>query len=233
MMSNSNQSNSNSSINKNKFNTMKFFLFASSLLVASTNAFSLQMVSTPPHKNPFRIGSKLQYSTTEDVPQVATTPEFDSKVRNLLKPKELKEPKKELDNIKEVNSREALKAAVLEDSDRLTVVRFYAPYCQSCKRTEPQWRQFAKRNPSVQCIQVAYTKERSNRQLVHSLGVPSFPYMHVYNPNAGGLMEEGSLNVKFAKDMFKKVESYVDGGCDLPEMDDEGLYSTPYKSLSS
>lgn len=211
-----------------KYTTMKFFLFASSLLVASTNAFQLQMVSTPPSKNP-RVASKLRYSATEDVPQLASTHEFDSKVRNLLKPKQTT---KGLPYTKTVNTKDELRNAVLEDEERLTVVRFHAPYCQSCKRMEPLLQGFAKRNQDIQVIDVPYTKDRSNRQLIHSLGVPSFPYFHLYHPASLGLVEEHSFNSKYFKDVVKMIESYQDGGCDLPpNPDDDGMYSSPYKSL--
>ena len=207
-------SNNQGQFKTSKYNTMKFFLFASSLIVASTNAFSLNMVSTPPSKNP-RIGSKLRYSSgTEDVP--IASPELDNKVKDLLKPKQTttKETTKGLPNLREVNSREELKAAVLEDEHKLTVVRYYAPYCKSCKAMESHFYAFARRNPSINFIEVPYTKDRSNRLWVSSLGIPSFPYAHVYHPASLGLVEEHSINSKYWKDFTKVIESYEDGGCD-------------------
>ncbi|CAB9517410.1 Thioredoxin [Seminavis robusta] len=195
------------------------------------------MVSTPPMKNlKPRIGSKLRYSsTTEDVPQAATTPEFESKVRNILKPpssQSTEEKIQGLPNMRTASRKDELRQAVLENEDRLTVVRFHAPYCAQCKRIEPMLRSFARRNPDIQFIDVAYTQDRATRQLVHSLGVPSFPYCHVYHPASLGLVEEHSMNGKFFQDLTKVIESYQDGGCDLPpNPNDDGVYGSPYKSL--
>jgi len=180
--------------------------------------------------------SKLHY-TYVDLPEAVETPEFDAKVRTILSPPTKTNPtekkKNGLDNLKTINSKAELKAAVLEDEDRLTVVRFHAPYCQACKKMEPMMHSFARKNPDIQFIDVPYTKDKSNRQLVHSLGIPSFPYCHVYHPASLGLVEEHSVNSKYWKDFSKIIESYQDGGCDLsPNPDGEGgLYSSPYKSL--
>lgn len=215
---------------------MKLVLFASSLFMASTSA--LQMVSNPPGARANnRIASKLRYSTVPDVPQAATTPAFDNKVRNLLQSQKTttanQKKDRHLPNIKTVSSKDELKAAVLEVEDRLTVVRFHAPYCKSCKRVEPLMHSFARRNPDIQFIDVAYTKDRSNRNLVHSLGVPSFPYFHLYHPASLGLLEEHSMNAKHFKDIVKVIESYQDEGCDLPpHPNGDGIYASPYKTLN-
>ena len=223
---------------------MKLFAFMSSLLFATTtttttNAFQ-SVDPTPSHLKRASIPtrtSKLHY-TYADIPEAATTPAFDSKVRNILQDTVKTKTKKQnenkgLSNLKTVNSKNELRSAVLEDENRLTVVRFHAPYCQSCKRMEPLMHQFAKRNPDIQFIDVPYTKDKSNRQLVHSLGVPSFPYCHVYHPASLGLLEEHSVNQKYWKDFSSIIESYQDGGCDLsPHPDEDGVFSTPYKSLS-
>lgn len=229
-----------SSNNNSKQSPMKLFVFMSSLLFATTTTTSaFQTVDpTPSHLKRASIPtrtSKLHY-TYADIPEAATTPAFNSKVRNILqdtvKPKTTKK-NKGLSNLRTVNSKDELRSAVLEDEDRLTVVRFHAPYCQACKRMEPLMHKFAKRNPDIQFIDVPYTKDKSNRQLVHSLGVPTFPYMHVYHPASLGLLEEHSVNQKYWKDFSSIIESYQDGGCDVsPYPDEDGLYSTPYKSLN-
>ena len=215
---------------------MKFFLFASSLLLASTSAWQMAVSRPPSTAASRRLASKLRYSTTEDVPQAASTREFDNTVRNLIKYKaSLATTTKEkgLANLKSVSNKDDLKAAVLEDEDRLTVVRFHAPYCQSCKKMEPLLHRFARRNPEIQFIDVAYTKDRSNRNLINSLGVPSFPYFHLYHPASLGLVEEHSINSKYFKDVANLIESYQDGGCDLPpHPDNDGIYGSPYKTLN-
>jgi len=235
--------------NQRQTNTTVKFLFVTSLLFA-TGTTAFQMPKVPPGQSTRaptpNSPSQLKYTyTNEVVPEAVKTQEFQDRVKNLIKqkqpaaattttkPAEKKTTKPSgLPNMMSVNSKEDLKKAVLEDENRLTVVRFHAPYCQSCKRMEPMLHNFARRNPDIQFIDVAYTKEESNREVIHSLGVPSFPYCHVYHPASAGLLEEHSVNQKYFKDVASRIESYLDGGCDLPPTPNEdGIYASPYKSL--
>jgi thiol-disulfide isomerase/thioredoxin len=219
-----------------KFTAMRLLLLASvSSLLVTTEAFQ---VTQPVHTRGPKV-SPLFYTVTEDVPDAVQTVEFEKNIRELykshkqLEKETLRKEKTTPPNMRSIDTFDDLRKAVAEEADgKMTVVRFHAPYCQSCKQMQPLLYNFARRNPDINFIEVAYTQDQSNREIVDRLGVPSFPYCHVYHPTAG-FVEESSVNKKYFKDVVKIIESYQDGGCDLPPDadDDTGLFDSPYKSV--
>uniref|UniRef100_A0A7S0FJI6 Thioredoxin domain-containing protein n=1 Tax=Minutocellus polymorphus TaxID=265543 RepID=A0A7S0FJI6_9STRA len=126
------------------------------------------------------------------------------------------------DLITNVETLQDYKTVVADETEKITVVRFYAKWCRSCRAAEPQYhklvRDFA--DHDVKFVQVPLKKE--NAFLHEGLGVPSVPFAHIYHPE-GGLVEEMKMNKKKFTKVRTALEQYVSGSCyleDEPEEDD-------------
>ena len=206
---------------------------ASSLYVAPASGFQV----IPGARNPIRMPTtSLNYipSAAEDVPDSTKTPNFDQSVRSLIEKtskqsladiaKTSSTPKtpskKGLPNLFEVNSKQEFRRRFLEEADdQVTMIRVYSPVCKACKAVERDFELLAKANPNVNFINIAYNKDKTNRDLVHAMGIPSFPYTQLYRGKE--LIEEGSLNKKYFKGWKASLESHMYGGVELP-VDDNG-----------
>mmetsp|Transcript_35230 Transcript_35230/g.51755 ORF Transcript_35230/g.51755 Transcript_35230/m.51755 type:complete len:246 (+) Transcript_35230:97-834(+) len=132
--------------------------------------------------------------------------------------KNKKKKRKRPDTVRLVETLIEYKEHVVDISDRLVVVRFYADWCRTCRAIEPSFYRLSSTYPNVAFVEVPVTKE--NTFLHKGLGVPSVPYAHIYHPEAG-LVEE----MKISRSSFKTFEnalfSYVLGFCEIPEDGDE------------
>merc|ERR1712187_630057 len=79
------------------------------------------------------------------------------------------------------------KLHVADETERISVVRFFSPYCRSCKAATPAFDLLAHQYPDLNWVEVPVTK--NNAALHQGLGVPSVPYGHIYVPGSG-LVEE-------------------------------------------
>ncbi|KAL3799804.1 hypothetical protein HJC23_010454 [Cyclotella cryptica] len=128
-------------------------------------------------------------------------------------------PKDETLPIQTIDTLPDYKHHVVDETNQLVIVRFYAPWCKSCKASEPLFRKLVREySPSVKFVEVPLTKETA--YLHEGLGVPSVPYAHVYHPQ-GGLVEERKINKKVFGEFREVVECYVRGSCDLDWEDEE------------
>jgi thiol-disulfide isomerase/thioredoxin len=138
-----------------------------------------------------------------------------------------------LPNMFSVNNYQEFKEAV-QDTSKVTVVRFHAPYCRACKAMAPHFERFAKNHPEINFVQVSYVKSDPEiSSLVRRLRVRSVPYGQVYLPEVG-LVEEFSFSKKYFSDVTKVIESCVAGLCQLPSDVNEytKVFSSPYVSLA-
>lgn len=118
--------------------------------------------------------------------------------------------------IQEVVTMEDYKTVVVDEEERMVVVRFFAPWCRACKAVAPLYEQLAAEySPSVKFVQVPLTK--TNGYLHEGLGVPSLPFAHIYHPDVG-LCEEMSMNKRTFSEFRDTLETYIDGSCDLPDV---------------
>lgn len=112
----------------------------------------------------------------------------------------------------EVLTIQEYKAVVADEEDQIVCVRFYAPWCKSCKAVEQPFRKLCRDNPSVKFVEVPVTKD--NAYLHEGLGIPSLPYGHVYHPEAG-LVEERKINKHLFKAFTHVLQTYIDGECEV------------------
>eukprot|EP00571_Detonula_confervacea_P014278 CAMPEP_0172300642 /NCGR_PEP_ID=MMETSP1058-20130122/2672_1 /TAXON_ID=83371 /ORGANISM="Detonula confervacea, Strain CCMP 353" /LENGTH=245 /DNA_ID=CAMNT_0013010465 /DNA_START=60 /DNA_END=797 /DNA_ORIENTATION=+ len=116
-----------------------------------------------------------------------------------------------------VDTLEDYKRVVVDEQHQIVVVRFYAPWCKSCKAANPHFKKMASQHKtSVKFVEVPLTKETA--YIHEGLGVESIPYGHIYHPEVG-LVEEKKINRKVFKDFRESLDSYVRGSCDLPMED--------------
>jgi thiol-disulfide isomerase/thioredoxin len=130
------------------------------------------------------------------------------------------------------------KRIVADESNRMTVVRFAAPWCRACQAVQPHYvhlaRQYAQNEQNQQqpqpalapnigtiqgsppprmLVQFVECPVRKDTAVLHQgLGVPSVPFGHIYHP-AVGLVEEVKLNKKNFATFKRLLETYVQGYC--------------------
>jgi len=112
------------------------------------------------------------------------------------------------------------KTEVADVQDQLVCVRFYAPWCKSCKAIEAPFRRLPQvfAGYPVKFVECPVTKD--NAYLHKGLGVSLLPFGHIYHPQAG-LVEERRIS-KHAFEEFKKVLwTYAQGECPVT-FDDQG-----------
>jgi hypothetical protein len=92
----------------------------------------------------------------------------------------------------------------------------------------PFFDKMAKQNPHIRFVQVPLGKSAESQKLIQGLGVPSIPHGHIYYPQEG-LVETLSMNKKVFSDFSAIVDSYKASSCELPELDESGIFSSPYQ----
>ena len=70
-----------------------------------------------------------------------------------------------------------------------------------------------KYSSDIHFVQVAITDDNIN--LHQGLGVPSIPFVHLYYPNGGGLVEERKFTRKELKSFQRILHDHVSGSCSL------------------
>jgi len=139
---------------------------------------------------------------------------------NILRRRNNKRPKHGRDVVRRIDNIPEYKAAVVDEGERITVVRFYAPWCKTCRAAESLFYRLAAEygQPStdqgVQFVEVPVTKD--NAVLHEALGVPSLPWMHIYHPDAG-LVEERKGSKAHFEAVARCLQCYIRGECDMAD----------------
>ena len=128
-------------------------------------------------------------------------------------------PTLEPSKIVEVVDIHQYKNEVADVQDQLVCVRFYAPWCKSCKAIEASYRRMPElfAGYPVKFVECPITKD--NAYLHKGLGVPMLPYGHIYHPQAG-LVEERRISKQVFDDFKKVLWTYAKGECPVT-FDDE------------
>lgn len=111
------------------------------------------------------------------------------------------------------------KSEVVDVEHQVVCVRFYAPWCKSCKAMEAAFRRLphAFAGYPVKFVECPVTKD--NAYLHKGLGIPSLPFGHIYHPEAG-LVEERKINKHVFEDFQKVLWTYAQGECHVSIGDD-------------
>lgn len=121
--------------------------------------------------------------------------------------------------VKEVLDIQQYKTEVADVRDQMVCVRFYAPWCKSCKAIEASFRRLPRDFPGVKFVEVPVLKD--NAYLHKGLGVPSLPFAHIYHPETG-LVEERKINKNVFAEFKEVLRTYVGGECQV-QYDDDGI----------
>mmetsp|Transcript_1262 Transcript_1262/g.2687 ORF Transcript_1262/g.2687 Transcript_1262/m.2687 type:complete len:205 (-) Transcript_1262:32-646(-) len=124
-------------------------------------------------------------------------------------------------NVELVESAQEHTRNVSVEKDRITVTRFYAPWCKACKAAEPSFLKLVKdMSPRVKFVEVLLEDEAE----WEGLGVPSVPFAHIYHPDVG-LVEEMKFHRSDVSGVKKILGDYLEGSCELLTklFDDEDL----------
>ena len=206
--------------------TMKLLLLVSSFL--ATSAFSPQPIRSIPTPS----SSALHYTVAADLPHQQRQ-SIQENMRQAVTAPQPTPTSQSLPNMMEIDNWADFQKYVLEEPDRLTLVRFHAPFCRACKAMAPQLDRFARLHPHVNIVQIAWNKQNvAATQLIRSLRVNKVPHGQLYVPSVG-LVEEANLGKQYFADVGRIVDSYQTGVCELPEDVNEysKLYESPYTTL--
>mmetsp|Transcript_32456 Transcript_32456/g.78803 ORF Transcript_32456/g.78803 Transcript_32456/m.78803 type:complete len:230 (+) Transcript_32456:127-816(+) len=123
---------------------------------------------------------------------------------------------KKNEQITQVHNLEEYKTHVADVTDAMVVVFFTAPWCRTCARLKPKMKAMAaglSKVDNVKLVQIPLL-DKEGAALFKGLGVKSFPFAHIYHPEAG-LVEELKLNRKLWSEFQKTLKEYLEGSCEL------------------
>ena len=112
---------------------------------------------------------------------------------------------------------------------KVTVVKFFAKYCEPCKRSLPWFEQFAKTHPEVAVLGIAEDERESDvRDVVSTFGL-TFPIVHDTGNALSGRFRVTDMPITFVADKSGRIR-WV-GGPGQTEADLESAVSA--SSVSS
>lgn len=212
-------------------------MLRSLILFLSVSAFHGFQPSFQSYKTSRLISSSaMSYANTIEIPETyGSGNSFETRMKALvLGDEKLKKSastsKSCLPNVFEAVTLQDFKRLVGDERERISVVRFHAPWCRACLRTAPLFDRLAVKYPNVNFVKVQVGPE--SQHLVAAFGIPKFPYGQIYHPTQG-LAEELSMNKNVFQDFCRILASYVDESCELPGINEEtGIVEAPYQRVS-
>merc|ERR1719183_389713 len=210
-------------------------LLLSFLVVISSPHFETNAFQLAPSRPSFSSTTRIQYhaQATMDPPPLVNDNDVATEkvqpVNERTAPKRIKSSRRPK-HVLEVTNLNDYNEVVANERKRLTVVRFYAPWCRACKKVEQKHYRLGTEFPNIKIVEVPVTKD--NRGLHQGLDVPAIPYGHIYHPTAG-LVEELRITKRKFNDFKKIIASYEDRECILPDLDPvTKMYEAPYERAS-
>ena len=164
----------------------------------------------------------IKYAATAPPP----TASFEERMRDMVHGKSSRKQKRRTappKNIEQAATLDEYKSVVADETEKMVVVRFHAPWCRACKAATPAYLRLASEFASNDIKFVDCPVTASNGELHRGLGIKTIPFAHIYHPETG-LVEERKIGRKHFSKFEKVLSSYVEGKCDV--LDDE--CSNPY-----
>jgi len=163
---------------------------------------------TPEHYDKEKKNSKSNNTNNDSKNDDDWTPTKGGFIPNFLR-KRIR-PKR---NVHLVETLQEYKDVVVNEPDKIVVVRYFATWCKSCRASEPHFMKLvSKFSSDVKFVEVPLTKETAF--MLGGLGVPTVPFAHIYHPEVGPV-EAMKASKKYSSELQKKILSYVTGSCDL------------------
>eukprot|EP00186_Timspurckia_oligopyrenoides_P005172 CAMPEP_0182447014 /NCGR_PEP_ID=MMETSP1172-20130603/10244_1 /TAXON_ID=708627 /ORGANISM="Timspurckia oligopyrenoides, Strain CCMP3278" /LENGTH=134 /DNA_ID=CAMNT_0024643259 /DNA_START=258 /DNA_END=659 /DNA_ORIENTATION=+ len=96
-------------------------------------------------------------------------------------------------------------AALECSSEHLVVMKFFAPWCRSCKAIDPTYRRLAREFKSVLFCDIDFSE---NKELARRLGISSLPAFQFYDGTKGRI-EDFSAGPKRIDMLREKLELHT------------------------
>jgi thiol-disulfide isomerase/thioredoxin len=114
-----------------------------------------------------------------------------------------------------VNTFDEYESVVRDETERIVVVRFHAPYCKACQAIRVAYDRLVKQSSPdvVKFVDVSITEKNS---LGEQLEIPGVPFGQIYLPGIG-LVEELLMSRRHMAKFRKVLGWYVDEKCEIPE----------------
>lgn len=88
---------------------------------------------------------------------------------------------------------------------KITVVKFFAKYCEPCKESLPWFERFAKQHPNVAVLGIAEDERESDaREVVSAYGL-TFPVVHDAGNALSGRFRVSDMPVTFVADRYGRI----------------------------
>lgn len=114
---------------------------------------------------------------------------------------------------------------------KVTVVKFFAKYCEPCKRSLPWFQQFAKEHPEVSVLGIAEDERESDvRDVATTFGL-TFPIVHDTGNALSGRFRVTDMPITFVADKNGRIRWI--GGPDQTEADLEAAVSASASASAS
>ncbi|MEA2753023.1 MAG: cytochrome c biosis protein CcmG, thiol:disulfide interchange protein DsbE [Myxococcales bacterium] len=114
---------------------------------------------------------------------------------------------------------------------KVTVVKFFAKYCEPCKRSLPWFEQFAKQHPEVAMLGIAEDERESDvRDVATAFGL-TFPIVHDTGNALSGRFRVTDMPITFVADKSGRIR-WV-GGPEQTEADLEAAVAASSSSSAS
>lgn len=196
---------------KNKFICSSLQVLLATMLAPESDAFS--MLTTPQHPvgsvavsvslSSRRLATQLYYTNPTDaasldetqVQQISDeTAAQRPKLPNLVTALTARDFARHVPTSRaDAPSQSSQSASASPSSPSVVIVRYYASWCNACKRAEPHFLKLARENPHIKFVQVPILS--SNSDLLEQVGVETIPWGQIYTPNHG-LVTESKMNTK-------------------------------------
>lgn len=136
----------------------------------------------------------------------------------------LRQIQKKEEVVHSVSTLDEYETAVRDETERIVVVRFHAPYCKACQAIRVAYDRLVKQsNPdAVKFVDVSITEK--NVLLGEQLRIPGVPFGQIYLPGIG-LVEELLMSRRHMAKFRKVLGWYVNEQCEIPEE----FYENPHE----
>jgi len=124
-----------------------------------------------------------------------------------------------LDFVKRITTEEEFEALVMDDNEKVVVVRYIADWCKTCKAMTPTFHRLAASkqkdtNSNISFVEMMYSTE--NAPLFQRLGVLGVPYGQIYDPFLGLVHDMPLTKRAEVVEFEKKLDIILDDRGYLP-----------------
>lgn len=122
------------------------------------------------------------------------------------------EPRNTGPQAQKVLSMEEFKAVVTDETEKIVVCKFYAPWCRACKSIAPSYSRIVKQFGDANIKFVDVPIDAVNNEVHRELGIKTYPLAQIYHPQAG-LLEQRKIGRIHLPEFHQILRSYAEGFC--------------------